>query len=1059
MARVQYALAVFKSGMQTQLGLAIPASTVGSTPHGRIYLVGSEPPEFSPLADDTFGNMALFKTVPDNSGTYVLEYMDDTIRQVLGKLNTGAINACTTSVSVRCLVASVQIIASPGSTTGISIDDGATFQANPKTYSDAELTTAGWTTSIPSIKLNTNTCGISLLCSDFFIGTAYAPTLPVGRSNLYHIRNIFLLRVGEVIYEIREPIKWDSILIAIEFDESTNAYKFEFTDKAVLLEFDKKAGFDKIQAEYAARGVDADVSLKFGEISQGGITTILYEGALNFSPGSYSENKSRCKANCERQSLSQKLVGYFDLPTDVFSPASLDGTPMTPLALTPLYMHPRQLTYAADFIYNYNVSSSQYDLFDNAHTYGLGDRARSTTGKIYESRLASNTGHEPTTNPGWWLLSTSFPAVLEDEIDPGPGTDPHYKTVVPPFKIVANNVPDVIEPVPTDGVLLFTGTLPAGVSKRVFFIESKVSFKVHLGNQSQFINVGFSVWKRPGAGGSFPPVGVGAVPPEDQITHDELQGNVAHDVTMSALVSGTITMFANETLYVRAYAYTPDDALFDVSDFQWLDYASHYLRIREQTVYAPTIINVLRIHEAVNRQFEIITDIPRVMKSNFFGRIDLGYDSNGCGSNQYLMNGLMIRRIPSAFLLSAKVNFNSLNGIYNMGISIERDMIGGEFIRFEPLEYFFRNVLVYAFTDVSDYSRYPSDRIFNTIGIEFTKYPQDNQQDSLEDIFTKFDVITPVVKFKNQLKILIDYILSPYYLEYTRRQGLEVNPSNAYETDNNTFMVSGTSPTQELGQGIEIVWVAAGSIVTVGKVLSVIVGDVIVFAGGASNDGEYTVLAVDIAFNFDSTVLTVAEIITDATTTSDISLIGPARASAKRDEDFDSVTGVTFPHSVYNLEHHLERILLRWAKYFQSGWSMYVKALEGETSLSLLNKYMVRFVSGANNMTAATLLKTSVSCAPGDSLRVKRFDNGNLHTQQMDKPLFTKDNLSCKAKINWAIFNYIRTAFEGRNPDGKNYGFFTIKNPKGVTEKGFLESIKLDPKKEIVTIILKEKYE
>ncbi len=1055
MARVQYAIAVLKNGLQTKIGFGIPTGLVGETPNGRIYLDGSTPPAFTPLADDTFGNMALYINVAPNSGTYVVEYMDDSVRQIIGKVNSAVITLCTTAISFRCLVDGVQIIASPANTTGISIDDGATFQANPITYLDADLT--AFTDTIPVIKVNTDTCGIAVAVTGFFIGTEFASTVPQGRANLYHIRNIFLLRVGEIIYEIQEPVKWDAIAIAIEFDESTSAYKFEFTDKDVVLEFDKRAGFDLIKAEYSARGVDAEVGLKFGEISSDGITTILYEGDLNFGPGSYAENKSRCKATCERRSFGQKIQSYFDLKTNIFATSSLQGNALTPISTTPLYMHPRQLAYAADFIYNYNVSASQYDLYSNSTSYDTGDRVRSLTGKIYQSLLDSNVGHEPTTSPGWWTLSNNFPAVMEDEDASGP----HAKTVVPPFKSVTNNVPDLNDPVPPDGALLYSGfTLPAGVTKRVFFIECLTSFKLHLGNQSQFINVGFSIWKKPGATGSFPPVGIGVIAPEDQITFDELQGNVAHDVTMTAFLQGIITMYANETLYIRAYVYTPDDALFDVSDFQWTNYAQHYLKVREQTVFAASIINAMRIYETINRQLETITDSLNVLRSNFMGRIDLGYATDGCGSNQYLMNGLMLRKMDRPFLMSAKDAFNSLSGIYCMGMSIERDNLGGEWVRLEPIEYFFRNVLLFAFGEVSDYNRYPADKyIFNEIEIAFNKYPQDNQQDSLDDIFTKVNLITPLIKFKNKLQIAIGWILSGYYIEYTRRQGLEINPTNAYETDNDTFMVSGTAPTNVLAQGVSVTWLSAGPTATVNKVISVIVGDVINISGGSSNNGEYTILSVEIPFTYDATVLTLSSAAVDAVTNSDIDLIGATRASAKRDEDFEQVEGVTFEHSVYNLENHLRRIMLRWAKIFQSGWSFYVKALEGETGLSLLIKYMVKFISGVNNTNAATLLKSSITCAPGDSLRLKRYDNGNNHTQQMDKPLFTKDYIDCKVSVNWAVFNYIRTAFEGRNPDGKDYGYVTIINPKGQTEKGHIMRMKLDPKSQKVTMTLKEKYE
>lgn len=882
------------------------------------------------------------------------------------------------------------------------------------------------------------------------------------RPNLYHVENIFMLRIGAKIYRIDEPIKWDSINLGVTFDESARAFKFEFTDKDVLLEFDNQAGRKLLMAEYKARGVDGDASLKFGEVSTDGDIAILYEADINFDPNSYSQGQYTVKANCERRSFGEKIRAYFDTKTDIFTKTSLSGNTLAPLVPETLYVHPRQLTYAAEFIYNYNVAASQYDLYDNATTYDIDDRVRSLTGKIYESLANGNLNHEPTTSPAWWKLSVDFPAVLEDEIIPGSGSDPHYKTTVPPFKATTNNIVDLNEPTPPEGSLIYAGiTLPAGVAKRSFSIEVQASFKVDLGNNSQFPLVGFAIYKQGNISGGgdgsnplYPTLTEGYVRNDESMYIIDLNGNVEHTAYMNVIMEHVIDLYADEALFIKAFIFTPDDTQFIVDNFQWTNIDSHYLKIRERTVYAPSLVKALRLHEMVNRQFETITDRPNPLKSNFLGRIDLGYAANGCASNHYVLNGLMLRNfLNKPFISSAKDNFNALNGLFCMGMSIERDNLGGEWVRLEPVEFFFRNILLLKLTTISKYFRRPADKyIFNEIEGQFSKFPQDNQADSIEDFHTKMSYTTPLKRFKNKLTVAISWILSGYYTEYTRREAFEINPTNSYETDNDTFCISGTAPSTTLAEGVGIVWDAATNTATINKVVPVVVGDVITTSGGSSNNGSFTVLEVEIPFIFDKTILSLSESVANATTTSDIS-IGVTRAYAKRDEDFDLVDGVSFEHSVYNLEHHWKRILLRWAKIFQSGWAMFINPVG-----LAINNYQIKFNTGIGNTKAGTRLKSSVSCKYGDGKNLSRYDMGNDGVTQMDKPLFGKDYLDFETPMSWSTFNYITKAFEARNPDGKDYGYLQLTNPDGEIENGFVISMKFKPTNQTCKVTLIEKF-
>lgn len=892
---------------------------------------------------------------------------------------------------------------------------------------------------------------INLASFDLFVDDASSeqkaipvPAPPADRSNLYHIENIFLLRVGSKIYTINEPIKWSDVQVSVEFDEAARAFKFEFTDKDVLLEFDTAAGFLLLMEELKKNGVEGDASLKFGEVSQDGVVTILYEGNINFE--SKIVGKYSVKFNCEKRSLGEKFRTYYDTKTNIFATHSLGGNPMTPLSTTKLFLHPRQLTYQANFNYNYNTALTGVATYSNITTYSLGQRVKSKTGKVYESLQNLNTGHDPITSPTWWKLSINFPWTLDADT-----TDPFFKLAVPPYKALSNNVDGLLEPNQPDGQLLYTGlTLPGNLTKRSFFIEFHGRFFVNTADSGVFPQIGIAVYKRSNiSGGVFtthPTIPVGDTNNRDVIGTSIQTGNVEHTNEFGFVMNGIIDLFADEALFIQAFVYTDTTA----DSFFWENFSDFYLNIRERTVYDASAIDALRLHETINRQIETTTDRTNILKSNFIGRTDLGYAQNGCASNQYVMNGAMIRKLLSSnFIMSSKDWFSAINALYCMGMSIERNNTGGEFIRFEPIEFFFKNVLLMRLDSISDYEKTSESKLlFNEIEVAASKYPQDNQQDSLEDFMTKMNYTTALTKIKNKLTIALTWILSPYYIEYTRRQSFEINPSNSYETDADTFLISGTSPTDQLASEISVEWNSVDSTATVAGIVSAIVGDILTFSGGGTNDGDYTIIDVDFPLSFDSTVLTLSAAVVDATTVSSISS-SEVRASAKRNEDFAVVDGVTFPNSVYNLEHNFKRIVLRWAKYFQSGWFMFVGLNTGKG---------IKFNTGINNTNVGTQFKDSYTCSLGESKKLLRYDRGSESTENMNKPLFTDSYIKFSSRISWAQFNYLTKAFEGRNPDGKDYGFVQITNPQGEIENGFVQSMKFVPSKEICKFTLMEKF-
>lgn len=815
---------------------------------------------------------------------------------------------------------------------------------------------------------------------------------------LYHVENVFMLSDGINLYEIEEPIKWDQVRIQVLFDESTYGYRFEFSDQDVLLEFDTAAGGEILRALYKAGGVQARASLKFGE-RVNNIVEILFEADINFGPESFRKNKYTVKANVERTSFNHKFRTRFDVRTNIFASARMDKVALLPISLRSLYLHPRILGHAADLIYNTNVSTVA-------------------------------------------AMIQSFP----------PLSTSRYEISIPPFKFKGQNIDDLQEPLPPDGLLIYSGlTLPPGVTHREFYFDARVDFRYTKTNSTQPVKAGLVIYK-------FSNISTTSLPdypillPLTSLWSQQDDGILAGTHHVSQSVQGKIDLVADEAIFIKAYVYIAINESFTaVTGFTWENIASHYLKITERTVVKPSAVIGPLAFEAVNRQLEIILDTPSPLKSNFLGRTDIGYAVTGCGANHFLIDGLNLRNFTGRPMnMSAKDWFNNLSALFCMGLSVERDNNNNEFIRFEPLEFFFKNVLLMRMDVISKYESRPSDdHTFSELDFGFNKFPQDNQLDSLQDFFTKFEYVTPLHKVKAKFSKIMDFLLSGYYIEYTRQESFRNKPTTAYETDANIFVID-ARPEPSV-TGVALTFDSPTKIITFDKIIPVVEGDFFTISGSGIGNGIYLAVTVEIPFTYDQTVVKVQALGVTGAGVGTVVVGTGSRYTSKRDEDFADIRNVAFPKSVYNMAHHIKRIALRWAKFYQAGWDFLIG---GTSNLG------IDFIAGRNNINVGTRLDPAVSCKYGEVSNVLYYDKGSERASggYMQTPLFGKNKIELEAPLTWQTLNILRKAFENRHPQGKNFGYFQWTNPEGEIEKGWVLEMKFDPIKQMCKFTFIEKF-
>lgn len=211
--------------------------------------------------------------------------------------------------------------------------------------------------------------------------------------------------------------------------------------------------------------------------------------------------------------------------------------------------------------------------------------------------------------------------------------------------------------------------------------------------------------------------------------------------------------------------------------------------ISSETVADSSTAKTYLIHEAMERVTQVVTDKVNVFESDYFGRKDLGYTSNGCGSFTALTNGFNIRDFDKPVNLTLKDTFNSLSAIHALGLGIVDNKI-----RVEDLDYFYDITTELAsFTYVKPLSKEVNESlIYNTLTIGFDKYGTEEGTDknnTLDGFATQHTYNLPITTVKNELKKVSTFIADHYAIEFTRRQKYLTTSTNSWKFDEDNFII------------------------------------------------------------------------------------------------------------------------------------------------------------------------------------------------------------------------------------------------------------------------------
>lgn len=199
-------------------------------------------------------------------------------------------------------------------------------------------------------------------------------------------------------------------------------------------------------------------------------------------------------------------------------------------------------------------------------------------------------------------------------------------------------------------------------------------------------------------------------------------------------------------------------------------------------------------HEYLERLLQIITDQEDILKSDVFGRGEIGYESDGLFSNNVLVSGRQIRGFTSFPQPSLKDTIKSLASKYNVGFGIEKiDNIYK--CVFEELPYFFKGNVIHTFYNCSKFStKVSKDLTFSSCEVGY-KTSELELTNGLEEYNNASRYGTYISSQKGNLDLVSTERADGYGIEKMRRKHRTIAGSEDTKEDNDIWSVTVTNET------------------------------------------------------------------------------------------------------------------------------------------------------------------------------------------------------------------------------------------------------------------------
>lgn len=228
------------------------------------------------------------------------------------------------------------------------------------------------------------------------------------------------------------------------------------------------------------------------------------------------------------------------------------------------------------------------------------------------------------------------------------------------------------------------------------------------------------------------------------------------------------------------------------------------ITVEEDSYFEPTTFKGVFVHEFLDRFVNMIGG--NKIYSNYLGRTDIGYASNGKLSKTILTNGMRIRGFSEEDEKYKKITsslrdcLDSINVIGNIGVTIEKNK-EKEWLRVEDREYFYQKFIGISIGQVNDLViQNDKSKFYSSIVIGYDKPSGDSLYEEamgLDEYNTTTTWNTLITVIKNTLTLKSKYRTDPYGSEFARRKQKLSFPTTDTRYDDDIFLFDVESTSQE----------------------------------------------------------------------------------------------------------------------------------------------------------------------------------------------------------------------------------------------------------------------
>lgn len=562
------------------------------------------------------------------------------------------------------------------------------------------------------------------------------PNDPQALNNLYEQPDQFRLIYKADTWQIDEPKDWDKIAIVLKRDDTYHGVDYLFSEGDIKLRFDDPAGRQILIEAYTAEGNDAIIRFQFGFDNYGVFIADL-DAYVDFN--TYEVQENYISVGVKRKTFNDLLETRADTLVSL-----RDGAISLPL-------HSK--------------------LIRETTTVNTGAKSGDTvTLSVNQWSGAAPSGDAPYLS--YWTYVDLSQASLNDLCPDAPLFGIHSDDPLATGQYLFK----------TDGGGVFTFAL-------------KFSVTIHIKLEQQPICIGSG--PRHGYWSYRWFLVVNNIPNAIELPGGQsgFTNSRFNDVSFSTDFNTTLTLNQGDQVFLYGqYICEKRGCLKDALVSE--DQVYQVINISGDTLAKGTNTQAFLSFEVANAVVKEITNNQAALISNLLGRTDIGYPADGCAALIAYSNGYQIRGFDIAnrpIQISFKDYIEGLNSVYCVGKGYELNNQGNYVVRIERFDYFYQDVEIIFFDQVSDYVEdIDTSIIYNELEFGYKKFTNNlpSSSNTLDEFCTLHDYQTPIQSFKQKLSQQCTQVTSGYAIELTRRQTFVDKPQDSWTYDEDNFMIS-----------------------------------------------------------------------------------------------------------------------------------------------------------------------------------------------------------------------------------------------------------------------------